>query len=299
MADELDAALRAIDGWGGPRAAAKILVGHRETDIETRTHGPADVILPWASVTKLVTAWSALVAVDRGLLRLDDPVGPAGASVGHLLAHASGLGFDSQRPLSPPARTRMYSNAGYDLLGSTLAERAGRPFEGWLTASLLEPLGMSTTRLAGRPSQGLIGPLEDLAAFGRELLRPTLIAPGLAAKAVSPAFAGLAGILPGVGRYEDLAWGLGPEVHAGKTQHWMGRANSSAAFGHFGRSGSFLWVDPRVDAALVCLSDREFGPWALAAWPAMSDAVVAAVSLARAADAAHRREPPTRRSEPH
>jgi len=32
-----------------------------------------------------------------------------------------------------------------------------------------------------------------------------------------------------------------------------------------------------VDHALVVLTDEAFGPWAVAAWPALSDAVLAAV----------------------
>jgi hypothetical protein len=35
-------------------------------------------------------------------------------------------------------------------------------------------------------------------------------------------------------------------------------------------------VDPVAGLALTCLTDRPFGPWALEAWPAVSDAVLAA-----------------------
>ena len=52
------------------------------------------------------------------------------------------------------------------------------------------------------------------------------------------------------------------------------RANSPATFGHFGGAGTFLWVDPVVGLAAVVLTDREFGPWALAAWPTFSEAVL-------------------------
>ena len=40
---------------------------------------------------------------------------------------------------------------------------------------------------------------------------------------------------------------------------WRER-NSPATFGHFGGAGTFLWVDPVADLALVVLTDREFGP---------------------------------------
>jgi CubicO group peptidase (beta-lactamase class C family) len=92
------------------------------------------------------------------------------------------------------------------------------------------------------------------------------------------AFPGLVGVLPGVGRYDPLDWGLGFELRDGKAPHWTGSANSPGTFGHFGGAGTFLWVDPLVDVATVVLTDREYGPWALEAWPGFSDAVLAAVA---------------------
>ncbi|HET9117498.1 MAG TPA: hypothetical protein VFN75_05390, partial [Pseudonocardiaceae bacterium] len=49
---------------------------------------------------------------------------------------------------------------------------------------------------------------------------------------------------------------------------------SPETFGHFGQSGTFLWVDPVVGAACIALTDRDFGPWARDAWPRFSDAVL-------------------------
>ena len=88
----------------------------------------------------------------------------------------------------------------------------------------------------------------------------------------------LVGVVPGVGRFDPCDWGLGPELHDGKAPHWMGATNSAATFGHFGGSGTFVWIDPVVDLGLVVLTDREFGTWALDAWPAFSDSVLAATS---------------------
>ena len=78
------------------------------------------------------------------------------------------------------------------------------------------------------------------------------------------AFPGLPGVVPGVGQLDPCDWGLGVELHDGKRPHWTSDANSPATFGHFGGSGTFLWVDPVADLALVVLTDRDFGPWALA-----------------------------------
>ena len=88
------------------------------------------------------------------------------------------------------------------------------------------------------------------------------------------AFPGLAGVLPGFGRFDPCDWGLGFELRDAKDPHWTGRRNSPATFGHFGQSGSFLWVDPAVGVACGALGDGAFGPWAARAWPRLADAVL-------------------------
>ena len=74
-----------------PFAHAYALVARGDRLVEV---GQTYEVRPLASVTKLCTSWSVLVAVERGLLSLDDPAGPEGATVRHLLAHASGLPFE-------------------------------------------------------------------------------------------------------------------------------------------------------------------------------------------------------------
>jgi CubicO group peptidase (beta-lactamase class C family) len=81
--------------------------------------------------------------------------------------------------------------------------------------------------------------------------------------------------VPGVGRFDPCDWGLGFEIHDGKAPHWMGARNSPSAVGHFGGTGTFVWIDPVAELALAVLTDRPFGAWALAAWPQLSDAVLA------------------------
>lgn len=266
-------ALSRIDGWGAAHVAAAV-VGPEGIKA---SRGDLTRSFRWASVTKPVTALAALVAAERRLIDLDEAAGPPGSTVRHLLAHASGLPFEAGQVLAAPGRRRIYSNPGFDALGALVAERAGRPFEAVLGEWVLDPLGMTGTHLLERPSQGLDGPLADLAAFARECLRPTLISPTTFRVATTVAFPGLPGVVPGIGRYETCEWGLGFELHDGKAPHWMGDRNSPATFGHFGGAGTFLWVDPAADAALVVLADREFGPWALKAWPALSDEVLRAV----------------------
>lgn len=109
-------------------------------------------------------------------------------------------------------------------------------------------------------------------------MAPTVIASETLAEATTVAFPRLVGVLPGFGRQEPNDWGLGFELRDRKSPHWTGRRNSPRTFGHFGRSGSFLWVDPDARLACASLADRDFGGWAADAWPALSDAVLAEVS---------------------
>jgi CubicO group peptidase (beta-lactamase class C family) len=263
-------ALAQIDTWPAETAAAGVV-----TAAQTWTHGPTSREFRWASVTKPVTAAATLVAAEEGIVDLDEPAGPEGATVRHLLAHASGLPFEGERPISAPGKRRIYSNTGFEILAALVAERAEMPFADYLRAAVLDPLGMSGTRLDGSAAAGLSGPLNDLLAFARELVEPKLVAPETLAEATAVAFPGLAGVLPEVGRFDPNDWGLGFELRDSKSPHWTGTTNSERTFGHFGGAGSFLWVDPEVAAACASLSDRQFGDWAKDAWPRLSDAVLA------------------------
>jgi len=238
------------------------------------TWGDIDRLSPWASVTKLVTALATLVAVEEGTVDLDEPAGPPGSTVRHLLAHASGLAFDEPTVLAAPGRTRIYSNRGYEVLAETLADRAELSFDRYATEAVLEPLGMGRTRFEGTAAAGLVGPLDDLLHLAAQLLVPTLVSAETLRSATTVAFPGLAGVLPGIGRLDPLDWGLGFELRDGKSPHWTGARNSPATFGHFGASGSFCWVDPRAGLACAALSGRNFGPWALDAWPPFADEVI-------------------------
>ena len=240
------------------------------------TRGPAERPFAWASVTKLLTAGAVLVAAEEGILELGEPAGPPGSTVRHLLAHASGLPPDGGAPLASPGERRIYSNTGFELLGELVAARAAMPFGEYVRAAVLEPCGMGATRLEGSPAWAAAGPLADLLAFGAELLAPRFVAAETLAEATAVAFPGLAGVLPGLGRQNPNDWGLGFELRDGKSPHWTGARNSPRTFGHFGRSGAFLWVDPDAGVALACLTDLEFGDWAKEVWPVLSDAVLAA-----------------------
>jgi CubicO group peptidase (beta-lactamase class C family) len=302
-------ALEQVSGWPVDRAAVAVFRfttgsgAERGQDVEViGAVGDGGEPFAWASVTKPATALAVLVAVEEGTLSLDDPAGPPGSTVRHLLAHTSGLAAEGGAVLAAPGRRRIYSNAGYTVLGDLLAGRAGLSFADYLGQGVLEPLGMSGTSLrregtegehensagsraggsdgpAGSPAAaGLTGPLVDLVALGGEWASPTLVSPETHQAATSVQYPAAAGVLPGFQRFDPCPWGLGVEIRGHKQPHWTGGANAPATFGHFGRSGSFLWVDPVAGVACAGLSDRPFGPWATQAWPALADAVLAEVT---------------------
>jgi CubicO group peptidase (beta-lactamase class C family) len=241
-----------------------------------------------ASVTKLMTSLAALAAVESGRIDLDQPVPQArdaGAAeevtLRHLLAHAGGFPFEPPGRPRPPEQRRIYSNVGFRLLADAVADAAGTTFATWLSTSVFDPLEMSATRLVhrrgidGDPAAGAASTLDDLVRLARCLLDQgaPVVGAELFAEAVSVQFPGLAGLVPGVGRFDPCDWGLGFELHDGKRPHWMGDRRSPSAFGHFGASGCFLWVDPDAGLAAAAVSDREFADdkWGMATWPSWSD----------------------------
>src|SRR3954469_4737787 len=262
-------ALRVVDRWGARTAAAGVT---RATG-EIAAQGPRNTELRWASITKLVTGLALLVAVEEGTVELDEPAGPSGSTLRHLLSHASGLPPDEGPPLMAPARRRIYSNYGIELAAALVAERSGMTFPDYFHAAVVRPLALAGV-LHGSPAWGYRGTLTDLLKLGRELLAPTLIAPETLDEATTVQFPGLAGVLPGFGRMEPNDWGLAFELRDAKSPHWTGLRNSPRTFGHFGAAGTFLWVDPEAHVACGVLTDLEFGPWAVEAWPAFSDAVL-------------------------
>jgi CubicO group peptidase (beta-lactamase class C family) len=264
------AALDVLARWPvGVAAGGVVDAGHERDEA-----GPVSEPLAWASVTKLLTSLAVLVAVEEGTVGLDDDAGPPGATLRHLLAHASGLGPDGA-VLAPPATRRIYSNAGYEVLADVVAHAAGLPFATYLGEAVVGPLALTDTSLEGSPAAGAVGPVRDLLRLGRELLAPTVVAEATLAEATAVAFPGLVGVLPGFGRQDPNDWGLGPELRDHKAPHWTGSRSSPRTFGHFGQAGGFLWVDPEAGLACACLTDRPFGPWAAEAWPALADAVLA------------------------
>lgn len=236
--------------------------------------GILEEAVPLASVTKLIVATAMMVAVEEGAVDLDGPAGPPGSTLRHLLAHASGLAPDDDRVLAAPGTRRIYSNQGFVHIGAALEAATGMSWGSYVNDATLAPLGMDRTRLGPSPARDATGTVGDLATLARELLAPTLVHPSTLAEATRPQFPELDGVLPGVGPMRPNPWGLGFEVRGHKSPHWTGTRNSPRTFGHFGASGTFVWVDPDSGVGCVGLGRRDFGPWALEIWPRLSDVVL-------------------------
>jgi CubicO group peptidase (beta-lactamase class C family) len=267
--------LQEIEDWEPDTVA----VGVTDASTTLGGRGAVDTVLPFASLTKPLSAYAVLIAVQDGVLHLDEPLGeeaPAPeATVRHLLAHAGGLPLDEDGgPVQRVGQRRVYSNWGYELLGELVASRVGHGFAEHLDHEVLAPLGMTSTRLKGSPAHAAEGTVTDLLAFARELLDPQLLDPELHAEATTATFPTLEGVVPGYGRQSPNEWGLGPEIKGTKDPHWTGSRQSATTFGHFGRSGSFIWVDPELGLASAELADTPFGEWSKRVWPAFNDRVV-------------------------
>ena len=238
---------------------------------EIETFGQTDMRFRLASVTKPIFAHAVLIATEEGTLDLNQPLGPDGSTVAHLLAHASGLGPEAKDPVTTSATRRIYSNAGFELLGEALAQASGMSAAEYLHEAVCAPLGMNATVLEGSPAYGAHSTVSDLVRFCQEWLAPTLLAPQTAQLARSPFLPHLDGVLPGFGRQQPNPWGLGFEIRGDKSPHWTGPSADPETYGHFGAAGTFVWIDPNRGRFAVALTDTPFGPWAAEVWPPFNE----------------------------
>ena len=273
----MQAALELTQRWPVDHVSAAVVVGDRVSTI-----GEQDLVYRIASLGKTMVGWVAMVAVEEGTISLDQPWGQPGCTIRHLLSHAGGYAFDGAEPIARPGSRRMYSNTGIEMVADAIAKASSMTFDDYLHAALLEPLAMTATDLRGSPAYAIWSSGRDLTSYVRELMRPTLITEDSAACATTTAYPALAGVIPGLGKYDPCPWGLGFEVRGDKQPHWTGTSNSRETFGHFGGSGTFLWVDPGAlggrSVGCVALTDRPFDEWAAEAlllWPQFSAAVIA------------------------
>ena len=166
---DLQEAVDAAQEWPAEHVAAAV-IGADGTVLAGS--GDQDRTFQLASVTKLLTAYAVLIAVEEGAVEWDTPAGPDGSTVRHLIAHTSGLAFDTDRVMGAPGTRRVYSNTGFEVLGQTVADAAGMPFEYYLRDAVCVPLEMSATTLSGSPAADGVSTAADLATWGAFLADP-------------------------------------------------------------------------------------------------------------------------------
>ncbi len=226
-----------------------------------------------ASVTKLLSAYGFLIAVEEGIFELDQKIYENGATVAHLLSHAGGVGFKKGDPVRDINQRRIYSSYGFELLADAVSAEAEMTFAEYLTAAVFEPLGMANTVLWGSPGHEARSTVADLAKFTQEVLEPTLLSEQTVATACVEHFSGLNGVVPGYGMQKPCPWGLGFEIHGNKNPHWLGADMPEDVVGHFGQSGTYIWLHRPTGRAMVMLTDRPFGEWAKPLWAETNNAI--------------------------
>jgi len=152
-----------------------------------------DSLFNVASVRKVFEAALVARAVERGELKLDDPVNKyvtelngayiSKVTVGELAAHTSGLLLPTDHPPWPkehyslqgffdalnawtpqsgevPGQQRIYTHAGYVLLQLVLERRYGRPIAELIERNITAPLGMPSTLVPerGPDDQAIMAP---------------------------------------------------------------------------------------------------------------------------------------------
>src|SRR5581483_4923703 len=177
-----------VTGWPCDNASVAVVDAAGET---IGAHGDQDRVYRLASVTKLLSAYAVLIAVEEGALEWDQPAGPPGATVRHLISHTSGLAFDTDRVQARVGNRRIYSNTGFAVLGEALTKASGIEFADYLAEAVFTPLGMASSQLKGSPGAGAYSSCADLARFAAELQAPQLVSSETLTEATSVAFPGL------------------------------------------------------------------------------------------------------------
>lgn len=275
---ELDDLIARVDEW--PVGSAAVGVLHADA---TTIHGPAENPFALASVSKLLTAYAVMLAVEEGAIELDEPVDVSGLedfqkvpTVRQLLAHAGGVAFGERTQQKAPETRRIYSSAGYEMLAENVERATGMSFEEYCQMGLNDTLGMSVD-FSGSAGHGFTGSVEDLVAFAGEVLHPRLLDESTVAEMLTVQYPDLNGIVPGYGMQKPCPWGLGFEVRGSKGGdadshegdgggHWLVASMPKDVAGHFGQSGTFVWVAREQGLAAVVLTDRDFGEWAKPLW---------------------------------
>ena len=234
------------------------------------------------SVTKLLTTWAVMVAVEEGIFELDDDLGPERSTVRHLMSHASGVAFGRPVVEKPVEQRRIYSSAGMDIVADKIAAEAGMPFAQYLDEAVLQPLGMTDTYLEGSAGHGGVSTVADVEKFAAEIFDPQLLHADTVDEIFTEQFPELDGVVPGYGMMRPSHWGIGFAMFGGGTPNkparlWFGDNMPADMAGHFGQSGTFMWIHRSTRRAAIVLTDRDFGEWAKPLWSKFNYELWAAV----------------------
>ena len=213
-----------------------------------------------------------LVAAEEGIVDLDEAAGPPGATLRHLLAHASGLPFEAGAPIAQPGTRRIYSNYGFEVAAALVAERAEMPFADYFAVGVGGNRRRAATARRARASKDRS---TDLLALARELPGADAHrAPRRSPRRARCSSPGSSACCPASAVRSRTTGASASSSATGSRRTGPDRGTRRLTFGHFGRSGTFLWVDPEAGIALACLTDLDFGDWAVDAWPRLADAVL-------------------------
>ena len=115
---ELRLAVGTVLDWPVDHVAAAVV-----TADGTTTAGETERVFRLASVTKLLTAYATLIAVEEGAVDWDTPGGPPGSTVATSPRTPRGSSFAEGKVQAEPGTRRIYSNVGFDALGETRSPR--------------------------------------------------------------------------------------------------------------------------------------------------------------------------------
>src|SRR5215468_9054175 len=188
---------------------AVVLVGRQGKIVWRRAYGnralepqpepmTVDTIFDLASLTKIVaTATSMMILVERGLVRLGDPVsryipefaetGKKNITVEQLLTHRSGLMPDNDikdyeqgpeaamqniwklAPVAEAGSKFIYSDVNYIVLGELVKRLSGKPIDEFAAENIFRPLGMKDTGY--KPDASLISRIAPTEKRGDKWIR--------------------------------------------------------------------------------------------------------------------------------
>jgi CubicO group peptidase (beta-lactamase class C family) len=285
-----------IDAAGIPGVSIAVVKGGDITagSFGVREHGTNDAItnttaFEAASLTKPVFAYAVLRLVDRGQLDLDRPltdyvafpdvegddrVNDVTARI--VLSHTTGFpNWSRSNPLTigpDPGTTFGYSGEGFVFLQKAVEAITGQTGAEFVSAELLEPLGMTSSYLVwddvetartavghdfiGTPqdkwqpdafnaASSLHTTATDYARFLAEVMEPTLVSSALVEEMLTPESNVTGGVFWGLG------WGLEQSDTGSEIRFW-----------HWGNNGwfkCFTLASPETGTGLIFFTNSENG----------------------------------------